>query len=425
MKQSIVYPVIVREGVFCREDRYRFHCCVNIDGEEHLCYLPSNCKFEKMCSLKGRTVLLSDSFSKKSKFDYKVEAVKYRNSQMLLNLSFLNRVMEQELRRKKFSFLGERKNIILDTNDFVPQVSFIDREMIQDTDVEKGQMSAVDGQQRLTTNYKAYSNSDDFRNIVLDVARGRFLLVEGAFSRSQIPVGMLLHKEDSAFYDYLAKNNMMKDPAFMTVLVQCRSKIRSYYYTINQAENLSEDEQIEWFEVLNNAGSRVSALQMRFSKMKIHGIDIYTMYTLKFKNKLLEYGYDFFSPQKTSVSYPIAALNSAYEIVMDKTHTDAYAPIPSDTKENQLCAMEPKLLLKCFDMTLEALDKAIDFIADNKVEEPDRIDYINYLTGYFVYNPDVTYEQMDKLIHWYNNVDFNNKSNSRRRMIFSQLLELK
>ena len=159
--------------------------------------------------------------------------------------------------------------------------------------------------------------------------------------------------------------------------------------------------------------------------MKIHGIDIYTMYTLKFKNKLLEYGYDFFSPQKTSVSYPIAALNSAYEIVMDKTHTDAYAPIPSDTKENQLCAMEPKLLLKCFDMTLEALDKAIDFIADNKVEEPDRIDYINYLTGYFVYNPDVTYEQMDKLIHWYNNVDFNNKSNSRRRMIFSQLLELK
>ena len=66
-------------------------------------------------------------------------------------------------------------NIILDTNDFVPQVSFIDREMIQDTDVEKGQMSVVDGQQRLTTNYKAYSNSDDFRNIVLDVARGRFL----------------------------------------------------------------------------------------------------------------------------------------------------------------------------------------------------------------------------------------------------------
>lgn len=315
-------------------------------------------------------------------------------------------------------------NVIIDTSDFVPQVSFVDREMLEDDKVEKGQMSVVDGQQRLTTNYKAYSDSDDFRNIVLDVARGRFLLVEGAFTRSQIPVGMLLNKEDSVFYDYLAKNNMMKDPAFMTVLVQCRSKIRSYYYTINQAENLTEDEQIEWFEVLNNAGSRVSALQMRFSKMKVHGIDIYTMYTLKFKNKLLEYGYDFFSPQKTSVSYPIAALNSAYEIVMNKVHTDAYAPIPSDTKENQLCALEPKLLIQCFDMTLKALDKSIDFITDYNVNAPDRIDYINYLVGYFVYNPDPSEEKEAKLIKWYNDVDFNNKTNSRRRMIFTQLLNI-
>lgn len=116
-------------------------------------------------------------------------------------------------------------NVIWDTDDFVPQVSFIDREMLEMNSVDKGQMSVVDGQQRLTTNYKAYSNSDDFRNIVLDVARGRFLLVEGAFTRSQIPVGMLLNKDDAVFYDYLTKNNMMKDPTFMTVLVQCRSKL--------------------------------------------------------------------------------------------------------------------------------------------------------------------------------------------------------
>lgn len=315
-------------------------------------------------------------------------------------------------------------NVIWDTDDFVPQVSFIDREMLEMNSVDKGQMSVIDGQQRLTTNYKAYSNSDDFRNIVLDVARGRFLLVEGAFTRSQIPVGMLLNKDDAVFYDYLTKNNMMKDPTFMTVLVQCRSKIRSYYYTINQAEDLSEDEQIEWFEVLNNAGSRVSALQMRFSKMKVHGIDIYTMYTLKFKNKLLEYGYDFFSPQKTSVSYPIAALNPAYEVVTDKVHTDAYAPIPSDTKENQLCALKPNVLVECFDMTLKALDKSIEFITDNNVSAPDRMDYINYLTGYFVYNPEPTEEQMAGLVEWYENVDFNNKSNSKRRTIFTQMLNM-
>lgn len=315
-------------------------------------------------------------------------------------------------------------NIILDIEDYVPQVAFDDREMIDKSKIEKGQMSVVDGQQRLTTNYKAYSNSDDFRNIVLDVARGRFLLEEGAFTKSQIPVGVLLNKDDAVFYEYLTKNNMMKDPGFMTILVQCRSKIRSYYYTINQAENLTEDEQIEWFEVLNNAGSRVSALQMRFSKMKVHGIDIYTMYTLKFKNKLLEYGYDFFSPQKTSVSYPIAALNPAYEVIMKKLHTDAYAPIPSDTKENQLCALEPALLKQCFAKTLEALDKSVEFIQEQDVKEPDRIDYINYVIGFFVYNPSPSNEVVKKLVDWYNKVDFNNKSNSRRRTIFTQLLNL-
>lgn len=315
-------------------------------------------------------------------------------------------------------------NIILDIEDYVPQVAFDDREMIDKSKIEKGQMSVVDGQQRLTTNYKAYSNSDDFRNIVLDVARGRFLLEEGAFTKSQIPVGVLLNKDDAVFYEYLTRNNMMKDPSFMTILVQCRSKIRSYYYTINQAENLTEDEQIEWFEVLNNAGSRVSALQMRFSKMKVHGIDIYTMYTLKFKNKLLEYGYDFFSPQKTSVSYPIAALNPAYEIIMNKLHTDAYAPIPSDTKENQLCALEPALLKQCFAKTLEALDKSVEFIQEQDVKEPDRIDYINYITGFFVYNPSPSNEVIKKLVDWYNKVDFNNKSNSRRRTIFTQLLNI-
>lgn len=338
--------------------------------------------------------------------------------------------MNQSIELLNYQLLGKAPiapismNVILDTDDYVPQVSFVDREMLGEKDIEKGQMSVVDGQQRLTTNYKAYSNNDDFRNIVLDVARGKFLLVEGAFTRSQIPVGMLLNKEDTIFYDYLTTNNMMKDSALMTTLVQCRTKIRNYYYTINQAENLSEDEQIEWFEVLNNAGSRVSALQMRFSKMKVHGIDIYVMYTLKFKNKLLEYGYDFFSPQKTSVSYPVAALNPAYEVIMNKTHVDAYAPIPSDTKENQLCTMPPELLIQCFDKTLAALDKAMDFITEQSVNSPDRIDYINYLTGYFVYNMHPTEMQVNKLIEWYKKVDFNNKSNSRRRMIFTQLLNI-
>ncbi len=116
MKENINYPVIVKEGVFSREDKYRFHCWVNIDGEDVLCYMPSNFKFEKVYSIKGKMVLLSENTDSKSKFKYKVEAVKYRNSLMLLNFSYLNRVVEYELPRKIFAFLGKRKNILHERN---------------------------------------------------------------------------------------------------------------------------------------------------------------------------------------------------------------------------------------------------------------------------------------------------------------------
>ena len=33
---------------------------------------------------------------------------------------------------------------------------------------------------------------------------------------------------------------------------------------------------------------------MRFSKLKAHGIDVYTQYTHVYRNKAQEYGYDFF-----------------------------------------------------------------------------------------------------------------------------------
>lgn len=69
---------------------------------------------------------------------------------------------------------------------------------------------------------------------------------------------------------------------------------------------------------------------------------------------------------------------------MNKPHTDAYAPIPSNTKENQLCALELALLKQCFVKTLEAFDKSVEFIQEQDVKEPDRIDYINYITVFCI-----------------------------------------
>lgn len=314
-------------------------------------------------------------------------------------------------------------NTINNTNpDFaVPQVSFINRDLLPD--IMRGQMSVVDGQQRLTTNYKAYCNHPDFKNIVLDLGKGEFVINNESIRRNQVPVGILFNKDESLLIEYTNKHSALSSS--LSSLLQIRGKIKTYQYTINFATDLSEDEQIKWFEVLNNAGSRVSIIQMRFSKLKAHGIDIYTQYTNIYRNKVLEHGYDYFTPHKTNVSYPIAALNPAYELLVTGKHSNNFAPMSSDTKENQLCNLKPEKLQECFEVTLTALDEALDFIEDNDLKKHNRSDYVNYLLGYFVFHHnDITNEKRNKLIKWYNSVNFTNKSNTARRKIYSDLLDL-
>lgn len=189
--------------------------------------------------------------------------------------------------------------------------------------------------------------------------------------------------------------------------------------------DLNEEEQIRWFEVLNNAGSKVSVIQMRFSKLKGHGFDIYD-YTSSFKNMVTEADSDyedFFKPQKTSVSYPISALNAALEKLKGRIHEKHYTPMPSDTKENQLCRLKVEELKQCCTMTLNALKIALEFIKNHKLKAADRMDYINYLVGYFVYNGSaLSTTEEQKLCNWFNSVDFTNTSNTTRREIYSNLL---
>lgn len=308
--------------------------------------------------------------------------------------------------------------------EYVVQVSFIDREIVNI--IKNRHLSIADGQQRLTTNYKAYKNSVEFRNVVLDLLKGKFIIVEGEIKNYQIPVGTLLNENDSVFYDYVNRNSTLRKPEVMSVIFQIRNKLRDYNYTINLAEDLSEEEQIEWFEVLNNAGSRVTRIQMRFSKLKTKGIDIYSQYTNLFQQKIEECGLDLFTIKQTEVSIPIAALNPSYEVIMEKDHSPNYTPIPSDTRENQLCSLTEDQLKSCFKLTLDALDTALNFITSNKLTKPSRIDYITYLTGLFVFYDinKLTEFQYDEIIKWYYDINFTNKSNSERRTIFSKLLSI-
>ncbi|MGF2773177.1 GmrSD restriction endonuclease domain-containing protein [Bacillus cereus] len=313
------------------------------------------------------------------------------------------------------------------TEEDIPQISFLTREIVPPANMRGDHQSVVDGQQRLTTNFKAFINHDSFRNIVLDFSRGAFRIVEGDISSSQIPVGILLNENEPVLTAYLQEKGNFND--LFAIALRVRTKIRSYNYTVNIAENLTEDEQIEWFEVLNNAGSRVTTLQMSFSKLKVHNLDIYLDYTEPFKQKANEYGYEeLFSPFTTNVSYPIAALNPAYEVIeKNGVHNTNYAPIPSDTKESILTKLEVGLFKRIIDLTLVSLEQALIFIENNDLRDYiSRMDYILYLTGFFAYqdSEELTEELELGLVEWVKNVNFTNQSNSSRREIFTQLLEL-
>lgn len=300
----------------------------------------------------------------------------------------------------------------------VPQVSFIERKLLSKT--VRGQMSVVDGQQRLTTNYKAYCNHPDLKSVMLDLGKGKFVINAEAYRENQIPVGVLLNKDDNELITYTEKNKALSAPMTVNTLLQIRNKIKTYQYTINFATNLTEDEQIHWFEVLNTAGSRVSAIQMKFSKLKAHGIDIYTQYAYVYRDMIQEHGYDFFK-----LSYSIAALNPAYEVLFSGKHSNNFAPISSDTKENQLCKLNPDKLKECFEMTLEALEKALNFIENNDLKKYNRPYFVNYLIGYFVFHKEkISNQQKNNLINFYKNMALGNQTNARRRSLYSVLLNL-
>ncbi|SEH34334.1 DUF262 domain-containing protein [Selenomonas sp. KH1T6] len=300
-------------------------------------------------------------------------------------------------------------------------VTFIDRTMLEIDEYNNVSWSVVDGQQRITTNYKAYIDHPDFRNVVLDITRGKFIETNTTFKEGQIPVGKLFNKSDDVFY---AATEDYDRPAFQ-VLQSVRNKYQQYNFTINLATDLNEEEQIRWFEVLNNAGSKVSVVQMRFSRLKAQGFDIYD-YTSSYKNAIISANPDyaaFFKPQKTSVSYPVSALNAAFEKITGRVHERHYTPMPSDTKENQLCRLGADKLKECCTMTLDSLNYTLDFITNHRLEQPNRMDHINYLVGYFVYNgKNPSVEDEAKLCRWFSETDFTNTSNSERREIYRKLL---
>src|SRR5699024_3569327 len=199
----------------------------------------------------------------------------------------------------------------------------------------------TDGQQRLTCLYKAYTNDPDLENIVFDISKGKFILIKSKIKNYQIPVGILLNKDINTFYEYINSNSFLKKDLTKDAVLSVRKKFLGYSFVVNWAEDLNEDEQIEWFEKLNNAGTQVSRLQMKFSKMLVKGLDIYPQYVVPYVERIYSRGLNkLFKTKATETSFPIAALNPAYEVLITPNSINYTSPIPSNTNEDQLASLD-------------------------------------------------------------------------------------
>lgn len=316
---------------------------------------------------------------------------------------------------------------IIESKEFaVPQVSFIERERV-DNETIVGKHSVNDGQQRLSCNFKAYTDHEDFKCIVLDITSGKFKVNMGVLTKSQIPVGKLYNKDPKVFKKYLEEHKELQAFEVQNLLTNVRNKFLGYYYTVNYAKDLTEEEQREWFEVLNLAGSRVTDVEVYLTEMLVKEVDYYKEYSDKFVERLDQSSLSkLFVKKATEISIPLSALNPAYEVLKNKEHSSNFSPIPSDTKPSTISKLAAEEIRKTFSMTLDALDKAINFIEENNLAEPERIDYITYLLGFFVYMGDrqLNDVQKSKVTSWYEDVAFAKKDNGERRSIFDRLISI-
>lgn len=318
-------------------------------------------------------------------------------------------------------------NRITTLSDEKINVTFLDRVPISSSEMQgTDKYNVVDGQQRLSCNYKAATDHEEFRDIVLDLGKGSFIDIKGQKPKlNQIPVGKLYNKESEELTNYLEALDL-KDFDLLTLLTQIRSKFFNYDYIVNNAHDLSFEDQIGWFNVLNLAGSTVPEVQMRLTNLQVKGIDFYKEYSRVFCEKVENEFAGIMTVKTTEVFAPLSCLNAAYEVVNKLEHRANYSPIPSDQRINDIYISEKSEIYKYFNLTLESVNQAIEFIRDNKLSAHDRLDYITYLSGFFVWNQNkpLLKDKTDKLIKWYNTVKFTNKSNGARRDIFTELVDL-
>jgi len=87
-------------GKFVREKENRFLCLVDISNKQEECYVSSSSKLKNYINLNKKTVLLVPNKGKRLRTKYTLQAAKVNNVWMLLNLNYVNDLMQEFLLKK-------------------------------------------------------------------------------------------------------------------------------------------------------------------------------------------------------------------------------------------------------------------------------------------------------------------------------------
>ena len=107
---TATYPSELKTGQFISESKNRFLCTVKIDDAEEVCYIASSCRLDNFIDLRGKSVLLIKNKGTKGRTQYSVIGVKHKRSYIILNTSWANKAIDSSLLKRRFSFLGRRKD---------------------------------------------------------------------------------------------------------------------------------------------------------------------------------------------------------------------------------------------------------------------------------------------------------------------------
>lgn len=94
----VIYEEII-EGTFIEESKNRFLCKVLVSSRIYECYVGSASKLKNYLKLRGKKVLIKKNIGKDLRTEYSLFAIMYYRKYILLNLSIVNSILEEYLKK--------------------------------------------------------------------------------------------------------------------------------------------------------------------------------------------------------------------------------------------------------------------------------------------------------------------------------------